>query len=38
MRHARTAQEWCDVKAEGTFVKGNDICSVWEYNMEILTR
>lgn len=35
MRLARTAQEWIDVKAEGTFVNGNDICSVWEYNNEL---
>ena len=35
MKHVRTAQEWVDVKAEGTYQKGDDICSIWEYKNEM---
>lgn len=35
MKCVRTAQEWVDVKAEGTCQKGDDICSIWEYKNEM---
>ena len=35
MRNVRTAQEWIDVKSEGTYYKGNNLCSIWEYKNEM---
>ena len=35
MRNVRTAQEWIDVKSEGTYYKGDNLCSVLEYKNEM---